>query len=107
MKKAIETIRQFNRERDWEKFHTPANLAKSIAIEAGELLELYQWSDEVKDLNHLQEELADVLSYLIMLADHYGFDLEEILLQKIKKNALKYPVNKARGKSDKYDELEG
>lgn len=107
MKKAVETIRQFNRERDWEKFHTPANLAKSIAIEAGELLELYQWSDEVKDLNHLQEELADVLSYLIMLADHYGFDLEEILLQKIKKNALKYPVNKARGKSDKYDELEG
>lgn len=107
MKKAIETIRQFNRERDWEKFHTPANLAKSIAIEAGELLELYQWSEEVKDLNHLQEELADVLSYLIMLADHYGFDLEEILLQKIKKNALKYPVNKARGKSDKYDELEG
>lgn len=107
MKKAIETIRQFNREREWEKFHTPANLAKSIAIEAGELLELYQWSEEVKDLNHLQEELADVLSYLIMLADHYGFDLEEILLQKIKKNALKYPVNKARGKSDKYDELEG
>lgn len=105
MKKVIETIRQFNQDRDWEQFHTPSNLAKSIAIEAGELLELYQWSEDVKSLDALKDELADVLSYALMLADHYNLDLEDILLNKIAKNALKYPIEKAKGKSNKYSDL--
>lgn len=105
MKKIIEQIRQFNHERDWEQFHSPANLAKSLVIEAGELLELYQWSDEVKSEQALKEELADVLSYALMLADHYHFDIEQIMSEKIKKNALKYPVSKAKGKANKYDDL--
>lgn len=105
MKKIIEQIRAFNHERDWEQFHSPSNLAKSLMIEAGELLELYQWSDTVKSEDALKEELADVLSYALMLADHYGFDLTEIMEAKIKKNALKYPINKAKGKADKYDDL--
>lgn len=105
MKEIIEQIRQFNHERDWEQFHSPANLAKSLVIEAGELLELYQWSDDVKSEQDLKEELADVLSYALMLADHYHFDIEEIMRDKIKKNALKYPVSKAKGKANKYDDL--
>lgn len=105
MKKIIEQIRQFNHERDWEQFHSPANLAKSLVIEAGELLELYQWSEEVKSEQDLKEELADVLSYALMLADHYHFDIEQIMCDKIKKNALKYPVSKAKGKANKYDDL--
>jgi NTP pyrophosphatase (non-canonical NTP hydrolase) len=105
MKEIIEQIRQFNHERDWEQFHSPANLAKSLVIEAGELLELYQWSDDVKSEQDLKEELADVLSYALMLADHYHFDIEQIMRDKIKKNALKYPVSKAKGKANKYDDL--
>lgn len=106
MKEIIEQIRQFNHERDWEQFHSPANLAKSLVIEAGELLELYQWSDDVKSEQDLKEELADVLSYALMLADHYHFDIEQIMRDKIKKNALKYPVSKAKGKANKYDDLQ-
>ena len=105
MKEIIEQIRQFNHERDWEQFHSPANLAKSLVIEAGELLELYQWSDDVKSEQDLKEELADVLSYALMLADHYHFDIEQIMRDKIKKIALKYPVSKAKGKANKYDDL--
>ena len=85
--KAIEEIRRFNEERDWEQFHTPENLAKSIAIEAGELLECFQWNSEY-DREHLCEELADVYSYVLMMADELGVDLEEITLQKIEKNNL-------------------
>ena len=104
MKKAIEEIREFNRERDWEQFHTPENLAKSISIEAGELLECFQW-DNNYDPEHVKEELADVYSYVLMMADELGADLEEITLQKIEKNKAKYPVEKARGNSAKYYEL--
>ena len=104
MKKAIEEIREFNRERDWEQFHTPENLAKSISIEAGELLECFQW-DNNYDPEHVKEELADVYSYVLMMADELGADLEEITLQKIEKNKAKYPVEKAKGNSAKYYEL--
>ena len=104
MKKAIEEIREFNRERDWEQFHTPENLAKSISIEAGELLECFQWDNNF-DPEHVKEELADVYSYVLMMADELGADLEEITLQKIEKNKAKYPVEKARGNSAKYYEL--
>ena len=104
MKKAIEEIREFNRERDWEQFHTPENLAKSISIEAGELLECFQWDNNF-DPEHVKEELADVYSYVLMMADELGADLEEITLQKIEKNKAKYHVEKAKGNSAKYYEL--
>ena len=102
MGRALEEIRKFNRERDWEQFHTPENLAKSITIEAWELLECFQWGPDY-DPEHLKEELADVYSYVLMLADEIGVDLEEITLEKYEKNKAKYPVEKARGNSAKYD----
>lgn len=106
MKKIMKMIDDFNTEREWHQFHTPANLAKSIVIEASELLELFQWQDQPKSLDNLKEELADVLSYCLMLAQHFDLDLEEILEAKIKKNALKYPTDKAKGRSEKYDEFD-
>ena len=104
MEKAIERIRKFNKDRDWQQFHTPENLAKSIAIEAGELLECFQWSNEF-DQHAVKEELADVMSYCIDMADALGVDMEEILLEKIAKNEAKYPVEKSKGNSKKYTEL--
>jgi NTP pyrophosphatase (non-canonical NTP hydrolase) len=104
MEKAIARIRKFNKDRDWQQFHTPENLAKSIAIEAGELLECFQWSNEF-DRQAVQEELADVMSYCIDMADALGVDMEEILLDKIAKNEAKYPVEKSKGNSKKYTEL--
>ena len=104
MEKAIERIRQFNRDRDWEQFHTPENLAKSIVIEAGELLECFQWSNQF-DPQAVKEELADVVTYCIDMADALGVDLEEIILEKMVKNEKKYPVEKAKGNSKKYTEL--
>ena len=105
-KKVMEEIDKVNRERDWDQFHTGENLAKSIAIEAGELLELFQWGNEAKSLEALKEELADVLSYCYMLAEKYGFDVDEIVLDKYKKNESKYPVSKAKGNSKKYNEFD-
>ncbi len=102
--KAIEEIRKFNRERDWEQFHTPENLAKSISIEAGELLECFQW-DSNYDREHLLEELADVYSYVLMMADELGCNLEEITLAKYEKNRAKYPADEFRGNSAKYNQL--
>ncbi|MBQ4343460.1 MAG: nucleotide pyrophosphohydrolase [Erysipelotrichaceae bacterium] len=104
MKKAIERIRTFNQEREWEQFHTPENLAKSIMIEAGELLECFQWSNEF-DRQAVKEELADVMTYCIDMADALKVDLEEIILEKMDQNEAKYPVEKARGNSKKYDEF--
>lgn len=104
MEKAIERIRKFNKDRDWQQFHTPENLAKSIAIEAGELLECFQWSNEFNQ-QAVKEELADVMSYCIDMADALGVDMEEILLEKIAKNEAKYPVEKSKGNSKKYTEL--
>lgn len=104
MEEIIKTIRKFNEDRDWNQFHTPSNLAKSLVIEASELLELFQWQEEPKSLQDLKEELADVFTYALMLADHYNLDLDQIINDKIKKNAKKYPIEKAKGKSNKYDE---
>ncbi len=104
MKQAIKEIIEFNKERDWDQFHSPENLAKSIAIEAGELLECFQWSPDY-DMDHVCEELADVVNYCIVMADKLGVDLEEIVLKKLEKNREKYPVDKAKGKSKKYNEL--
>ena len=101
----VKKILQFTEDRDWDQFHSPENLAKSVAIEAGELLECFQWSPEY-DREHTAEELADVMNYCIQLADKLGFDMDQILLDKLEKNAKKYPVEKARGSNRKYTELE-
>jgi dCTP diphosphatase len=97
-------LADFVAERDWAQFHSPENLAKSIAIEAGELLECFQWDAEV-DAANVRDELADVLTYCLLLADRIGVDPDEIVLGKLLRTAAKYPVNKARGRSDKYDQL--
>lgn len=104
MDKAMEAIRKFNEERDWDQFHSPANLAKSISIEAGELLECFQWGGDY-DKEAVCEELADVVNYCLVMADKLDVDLEEIILKKLEKNIAKYPVEKARGKNTKYDKL--
>ena len=89
MKKALTEIIKFNEERDWDQFHSPENLAKSIAIEAGELLECFQWGPD----------------YDLLMSDKLGVDAETIILQKLEQNRKKYPVEKAKGKSTKYDQL--
>ena len=103
--KTIERIRKFTEERDWEQFHTPANLAKSIVIEAAELLECFQWSDTEYDLQHIKEELADVLVYSQNLLDKLELDADEIVNMKMEQNEAKYPVDKAKGNAAKYTEL--
>lgn len=97
-------IIKFQKERDWKKFHTPENLAKSISIEAAELLEHFQWGNEY-DKAEVADELADVLIYCMYMADAMDFDIKEIILNKIDKNALKYPIEKAKGNATKYTEL--
>lgn len=105
MNKALrEEILKFTEERDWDQFHSPENLAKSIAIEAAELLECYQWNEEA-NLDHVKEELADVLIYCTQLAEKLQLDMEQIMWDKLKLNAKKYPVEKAKGNSKKYKEL--
>ena len=107
-----ETIRRvlkFRDDREWRQFHTPKDLAISMSLEAAELLELFQWSGtdlECADRRgQLKEELADVLSYCILMADVCGLDLDEIMNEKVTKNEAKYPVEKARGSAAKYTEL--
>ena len=101
----IDRIRKFTEDRDWDQFHSPANLAKSIVIEAAELLECFQWSDEEYDLQHIKEELADVMVYSQNLLDKLGLDADEIINMKMSQNEVKYPVEKAKGRSDKYNQL--
>ena len=100
-----QAIDRFVEERQWQQFHTPANLAKSISIEANELLECFQWNESEYSLEHVKEELADVLNYCLRMASVLNLDIREIVLQKMEKNALKYPVEKARGNAAKYTEL--
>lgn len=104
MKNIMNEIKQFNEERDWDQFHSPENLAKSISIEAGELLECFQWNNNF-DKSEVCEELADVVNYCILLADKLGVELEDIILTKLEKTRRKYPVDKAKGKSTKYNKL--
>ena len=101
----IDRIRRFTEDRDWEQFHTPGNIAKSIVIEAAELLECFQWDEENYDLGHVKEELADVLVYSRNMLDRLGLDEDEIVNSKMDKNEAKYPVDKSYGRSDKYDKL--
>ena len=101
----IDRIRKFTDDRDWDQFHSAANLAKSIVIEAAELLECFQWNDEKYDLQHVKEELADVIVYSQNLLDKLGLDADEIVNMKMKQNEAKYPVDKAKGNAMKYTEL--
>lgn len=102
----IDRIRKFTEDRDWDQFHSPANLAKSIVIEAAELLECFQWNNEDYDTEHVKEELADVIVYAQNLLDKLGLDADEIVNLKMEKNEAKYPVEKARGSAAKYTELQ-
>lgn len=104
-KETIERIRKFTEDRDWDQFHSPENLAKSIVIEAAELLECFQWSGTEYDLQHVKEELADVIVYSQNLLDKLGLDADEIVNMKMAQNEAKYPIEKAKGNSAKYDEL--
>ncbi len=101
----IDRIRKFSQDRDWDQFHSPENLAKSIVIEAAELLECFQWNGSEYDLEHVKEELADVLVYCRNLLDALGLDEDEIVNAKMTQNEAKYPAEKARGSSAKYDQL--
>lgn len=103
-KRVSQELRDFVAERDWEQFHTPTNLAKSISIEAAELLELFQWDDNAA-LERIEEELADVLTYCYLLADKLELSPEQIILDKLELTRQKYPVEKARGRSNKYDQF--
>ena len=104
MKEVKEQIIKFNEERDWDQFHSPENLAKSISIEAGELLECFQWNNNF-DKDEVCEELADIVNYCILLSDKLDVELEDIVLKKLEKTRKKYPVEKAKGVSTKYDKL--
>jgi NTP pyrophosphatase (non-canonical NTP hydrolase) len=99
-----EVIQNFSDERDWGQFHSKENLAKSITIEAGELLECFQWGDP-KELLSVSHELADVLIYALLLARKLDVEVDSIILEKLEVNRMKYPISKARGSSEKYDRL--
>ena len=101
----IDRIRKFTADREWEQYHTPANLAKSISIEANELLECFQWNEAEYDIEHVKEELADVLVYCRNMLDELGLDEDEIVSRKMDKNEAKYPVELAKGSAAKYTEL--
>ncbi len=108
-KETIDQIIKFRDDRDWKQFHNPKDLAISISLEAAELLEVFQWSGEEigfdGKIEKISEELADVVNYCILMADACNLDLDEIVQKKIAINSKKYPVEKAKGKSDKYDQL--
>jgi NTP pyrophosphatase (non-canonical NTP hydrolase) len=102
----IEELIRFREERDWAQFHNPKDLSLALSIEAAELNELFLWKKaEEADPQKIKQELADVLGYALLMANHYGFDIQTIILEKIKHNAEKYPVDKAKGNAKKYDEL--
>ena len=105
MKETLERIKKFRDERDWQQFHTPSNLAKAISIESGELLEEFLWDNDNFNLQNVKEELADVMIYCIHMANALDVNIEDIINMKMDKNELKYPVEKAKGKSTKYTEL--
>lgn len=101
-----EILRQFRDERDWAQFHNAKDLAMALNIEAAELLEVFLWkAPEQADVGSVKEELADVITFALLLADKYGLDVKQIVLEKMEKNARKYPVEKSKGSAKKYTEL--
>ncbi|WP_417501322.1 nucleotide pyrophosphohydrolase [Marinobacter sp.] len=106
MNEALARLRKFRDDRDWKQFHNPKDLALALSIEASELLELFLWKlPEQADIEKVEEELADVVAYALLLADSYELNLEQIVLDKIAKNEKKYPISKAKGTAKKYTEL--
>ena len=102
----IQALLKFRNDRDWEQFHNPKDLALALSIESAELLELFLWKkSEDANIEKVKEELADVFSFAFLLAEKYGFDVKEIVLDKIKTNGQKYPIDKSKGTAKKYDEL--
>ena len=101
----IQRIKQFTIDRDWDQFHSPCNLAKSISIEANELLECFQWSDTDFNIEKVKEELADVIVYWVDMVEKLNLDVDEIINAKMDSNEVKYPVEKAKGSSKKYNEF--
>lgn len=108
-KQLYDDIIAFRDERNWRQFHNPKDLAISISLEAAELLENFQWTgaetDAPENREHIAEELADVLIYSVLFSDVLGFDIDEIMAKKLKRNREKYPVEKAYGSKEKYDKL--
>lgn len=101
-----EILRKFRDERDWAQFHNAKDLAMALNIEAAELLEVFLWkAPEQADIDSVKEELADVIAFALLLADKYDLDVKQIVLEKMEKNALKYPVEKSKGSAKKYTEL--
>ncbi|HJF91276.1 MAG TPA: nucleotide pyrophosphohydrolase [Mediterranea massiliensis] len=102
----MEKIVRFTEDRDWDQFHNGKDLALALSIEAAELNELYLWKKpEEVNVGKVKEELADILNYAFLIADKYKLDIKEIILDKLERNALKYPVDKSRGNARKYNEL--
>jgi len=108
-----EKLRDFSKERDWEKFHNPKNLATALSVEASELLEIFQWSNDggLSEINdpkkrkEIEKEIADIFNYLLKLVDILNMDLEKAALEKIKENGEKYPIEQSKGKSVKYSQF--
>ena len=105
LKELLDKLIKFRDERNWKQFHTPENLAKSISIEANELLENYQWGSENADMENIKEEVADVFGYILLLCEELKIDLIDVTNKKIEKNAKKYPKEKSFGNSKKYNKL--
>ncbi|MDY0138134.1 MAG: nucleotide pyrophosphohydrolase [Candidatus Izemoplasmatales bacterium] len=105
LKQILDRLIKFRDERNWKQFHTPENLAKSISIEANELLENYQWGSEHADIDNIKEEVADIFGYVLLLCEELNIDLVKETNKKIDKNIEKYPVEKAYGNSKKYNKL--
>ena len=105
MDQIIKRLIKFRDDRNWKQFHTPENLAKSIAIESSELLINYQYGDTYFDIENVKDEIADIMSYCLLLSEQYSFDIKDIINKKIDKNKQKYPIGKAYGKANKYNKL--
>lgn len=109
MNKVLEKLLEFQEERDWKQYNTPQNIAKSMVLEAAEVLEIFQWKTNSdlspEEMEHLSEELADVYNWIVLLSHDLGIDIEEVALKKIKDNAKKYPAELVKGSSKKYTEL--
>ncbi len=106
MEKALEELINFRNERDWDQFHNPKDLAIAISIESGELLEEFLWKKfEDANLENIKKELADIFAYSLLLAHKYNLDPEQIVLEKIRENKIKYPVDKSKGSAKKYNQL--
>ena len=113
LEKISERLKKFSKDRNWEQYHSPKNLAMALSVEVAELVEIFQWSNdggtkEIKDPDtrkQIEEEIADIFNYLVKFVDLMEIDLEKISLEKIQKNDEKYPVEKSKGKSEKYNKL--